>query len=67
MFNVIHHSNFYFWEWLCRYGMQCTALPGAYNADKTALGRIYVYITPSVSQSPSHMAATCLEIIMFVL
>jgi len=66
MFNVIDNLNFYFCEWLCRYGPQCTALPGAYNADETALGRMCVY-TPSASQSPSRLAATWLKIITFLL
>jgi hypothetical protein len=37
MFNFIDHLQFYFCECLHRYGPQCTALTGAYIADKTVL------------------------------
>ena len=37
MFNFIDHLQFYFCECLHRQGPQCTALTGAYIADKTAL------------------------------
>ena len=37
LFYFIDHLPCYSCEWLCRYGPQCTALQGAYDAVKTVL------------------------------